>query len=101
MKTLLVTYRVHAEHAAENLALIRSVFDQLDRETPVGLHYRVFRSVDGYTFFHLAQFVNADGPNPLPDLQAFKQFQLGLRSRCSDMPQATELSQVECYEARG
>lgn len=100
MKTLLIRYRTHAEHAAENLALIQGVFDQLRREAPPGLDYQVLRSTDGCVFMHLVRIGGADDHNPLPTMQAFRQFQARLGDRCSEPPQATELTPVEHYQAR-
>jgi hypothetical protein len=95
MKTLLVRYRTHLDHADANARAIEAVFDEVAAKQPEGLRYAALRLPDG-TFVHLAQ-VPGDGPSPLAEIDAFRAFQAGLRDRCSEPPVVQELELVGSY----
>jgi vancomycin resistance protein YoaR len=99
MRQVMVRYKVKPDRAAENEALVRAVYDELHRTTPVGLRYATFRQDDGVSFVHVAQ--TDDGVNPLSDVAAFAQFQDGIRERCDVAPVVTVLHEVGSYRARG
>ena len=100
MRRVMVRYRVKPDHVERNEALVRAVYDELHRTAPGGLRYATFRLEDGVSFVHLAS-VEADGPNPLPPVEAFARFQEGIAERCDEPPVAVELGVVGSYRFFG
>lgn len=101
MKTVLVRYKIKADRAADNVAFITKVFEQLEREKPAGLRYASFRQADGVSFVHLAMLEAADGNNPLGQLAAFKAFTAEIKDRCEEPPVPVELTAVGAYRLFG
>lgn len=101
MKKMMVRYKVKADRAAENEKYITSVFEQLQREKPLGLRYASFKLKDGLSFVHIVSHEAADGRNPLTDLSAFKAFAAGVRDRCDEAPVTVELSEIGSYGVFG
>jgi len=93
----MVRYKVRPDRAAENERYIARVFEQLEREKPVGLRYASFKLEDGVSFVHIAFHEAADGRNPLSELSAFKTFAAGVRERCDEPPIAVELNEIGAY----
>jgi hypothetical protein len=42
MNQVIVRYKVKPDRVAENVELVRAVYDDLERTNPAGLRYRVF-----------------------------------------------------------
>ncbi len=99
MRRIMVRYKVKADKAAENVAYIDKVFEQLKREQPSGLRYASFKQPDDVSFVHLV--VMPDGSNPLGELQAFKDFTAKIRERCDEPPVPAELTEVGSYRFFG
>jgi len=99
MRTVMVRYKTTAEHAEQNAANVRAVFDELRARQPAGFRYATYRLEDGVSFVHVAS-VEA-GKNPLFDIPAFDRFQKALEGRCVEPPVVTELSPVDSYAPRG
>lgn len=98
---IVVQYRVKAERAAENEALIGRVFEALDREKPDGVRYASLKAADGVSFTHLAIVETDEGHNPLFALEAFQQFATAIRDRCESPPETTKLVKVGSYRIFG
>jgi hypothetical protein len=96
----MVRYRVKPEAVAENEALVRAVYEQLEREQPAGFRYATFVLPDGVSFVHVAA-VDTDDRGPLPDLEAFRAFQAGIDERCEEPPVVTELREVGSFRMLG
>ena len=93
-----VRYKTHPQHAQENAALVRAVFDALQSTRPAGLTYQCLRGHDGVTFTHV---VTTDaGANPLVALPAFQAFLADLRDRCAEPPARVESELLGRYEGR-
>jgi uncharacterized protein YggE len=99
MRRMMIRYKVKPDQAAANEALVRAVYDELHRAEPDGLRYATLKLPDGVSFVHIVE--NADGPSPLPELNAFKAFQDGIRDRCEEPPVATELSVIGSFRFFG
>lgn len=97
MSTTIVRYKVKADRAEENKDFIRKVFAELDRTKPEGLRYASFHLEDGLSFVHVAIIETADGKNPLPESNAFKQFVADIRDRCDEPPVAMTADIVGSY----
>ena len=95
MRQVMVRYRVKPDRVAENEALVRAVYDELDRSEPAGFSYATFQLDDGVTFVHIASA--EDGQNPLSQIEAFARFQDGLGERCDEVPVVTVLHEVGSY----
>ena len=98
MPRVMVRYRVHPDRVAENEELVRDVYAELASTRPDGLRYATFRLPDGVTFVHVAEH---DDDNPLPRVAAFQRFQQGIRDRCDDPPEATQLEEIGSYRLFG
>jgi hypothetical protein len=94
MTTVMVRYRVKAGREAENEALVRAVYEELERVPPDGFRYCTFR-FDERSFLHLA--VTEGDVSPLPGLEAFQAFTRDIRERCDEPPVVTELQTVGAY----
>lgn len=101
MKRIMVRYKVKADRAAENEALVRDVFESLNRDNPDGIRYVTFKLDDGVSFVHIASIETGDGSNPLGGLEAFKTFQAEIKDRCEEPPVATPLSEVGSFGVFG
>lgn len=99
MKRVMVSYRVSPDRAPENEALVRAVYEELRGTQPAGLRYATFKREDGVSFVHIAE--TEDGQNPLSEVKAFKEFQVGVRDRCEEPPVVTELEEVGSYRSFG
>jgi hypothetical protein len=96
-KRVLVRYKVKPDRVAENEALVRQVFEQLERDHPENLRYATFRFPDGVTFAHIVSLEGEDNSHPLADLESFKAFTARIRERCEEPPLAVELSVIGSY----
>jgi hypothetical protein len=96
MKQLMVRYKVKPDLAEENAALVRDVFDELNREDPGGFRYATYQLDDGVSFVHLVT-EEGEGKTPLSEMPAFRQFQEGIRDRCEELPVVSTLSAVGSY----
>ncbi len=94
MKTIMVRYKTKPEHAEANAALVREVFEPLNKLTPAGICYASYRLEDGVTFVHVATYAE---PNPLSALPAFQAFQAQINERIEGPPVVTELFAVGSY----
>ena len=97
MRQVMVRYKVKPDQVAENEALVRAVYDELERVAPAGIRYGTFRLDDGVTFMHLAIVDTEDGQTPLSKLHAFQRFQEDIRERCDEPPAVTELEAIGSY----
>ncbi len=97
MSQTLVRYTVKPEQAADNEALVRSVYDELRRTAPAGLHYATFVLDDGVSFVHISSTDTADGRNPLTDLPTFNAYVAQIRERCDEPPIQANLREVGSY----
>jgi hypothetical protein len=93
----MVRYKVKAGHEAENEALVQAVYRELAETQPPGFRYGTFKLEDGLTFVHFAAVESEGGRNPLPDLEAFRAFQSGIRERCEEPPVVSELHEVGSF----
>ena len=90
-----IRYTTKPESADENERLISGVFAELAETKPEGLHYAAFRLDDGASFVHVAILDGDD--NPLSVLQAFGEFQSGIKDRCVEGPDAADATAVGSY----
>jgi hypothetical protein len=96
MGSSMVRYKVRPDRAADNVALVRAVYEQLADERPEGLHYATFRLPDGVSFMHVVFETDQPG-RILNEVAAFKAFAADIESRCEEPPVATELTLVGSY----
>ena len=91
-----VRYRVHPGRGDENEALVRAVFEELDRARPAGIDYATLRLEDGVSFLHVA----AEGSGSvLRDLDAFRAFQAGVPERAEAPPEFASAKLIGDYRA--
>jgi hypothetical protein len=99
MRQVMVRYRVTADRAEENEALVRAVYDELKESEPAGLRYATFKLEDGVSFIHIAE--TEDGHNPLSEVSAFREFQAGIRDRCDEPPVVSDLTEIGSFRLFG
>ena len=98
MKRTLIRYRTRPEAADANARLVEGVFAELMTKSPDGLRYLSLR-LEGDVFVHFVES-NTD-PGPLPQLEAFKAFQHGIRERCLEPPDPRAVTVVGNYRMLG
>ncbi|MEU1750179.1 hypothetical protein [Micromonospora arida] len=86
METILIRYRVRPEDLAEHMVLLRAVHEELARTRPAGLRYVTLRLDDGRSFVDIA--VGPELPGPLPGMESFRRFRVGLEGRCEERSSA-------------
>jgi hypothetical protein len=96
VKQIMVRYQVKPDRVAENEALVRAVYDELQRAEFAGLRYATFKLDDDVTFVHIA-VETGDGQSSLAELEAFKEFRKDLADRCDVAPVATGLREVGSF----
>ena len=96
MRRVMVRYTVRPDQAEANEALVRDVYDELDRTRPDGLRYATFRLDDGVSFVHVAS-LDADTDNPLPATRAFAEFTRDIGERCDEPPVARDARLVGSF----
>jgi|SRR5882762_6047648 hypothetical protein len=94
MKRTLIRYQTKPEATVQNQRLIENVFAELQAKAPAGVRYMALKLDDG-TFLHFVE--SSDGNNALPQLEAFRAFQSGVRDRCVEPPQVAEAIIVGNY----
>ena len=96
-RVTVVRYTVKPEYAAENEALSRAVFAELEELKPQGISYALFR--DGRAFLHLFVNARADDADVLTSLPAFKAYQEQIKERCENPPdiQRSGMTLLEAY----
>jgi quinol monooxygenase YgiN len=100
MGSQMIRYKVRPDRAADNVALVEKVYEQLNRERPDGLHYATFKLPDGVSFMHIV--FESDQPGRiLNETAAFQAFVKEIDSRCDEPPVATELTIVGSYGLPG
>jgi hypothetical protein len=90
----MVRYRVKPERVAENEALVRDVYAELERDAPTGLRYATFKLDDGVTFVHIAEVAAGDS---LRNVAAFGRFREDLAARCDEPPVRAEMEMIGSY----
>ena len=95
MRHVMVRYQVKPDQVGENERLVRAVFTALDRDKPEGVHYSTLKLADGVGFVHFAVITAAD--NPLPKVDAFREFTATIKDRCVEPPVVTELEPIGAY----
>jgi hypothetical protein len=100
MKLTVVRYRTKPETANENERLIRAVFQELRAKSRDDVRYLALRLGDG-TFIHVSIAETEDGASPIPQLEAFRLFQPGLKERCVEPLQQTEATIAGNYRMFG
>ena len=99
MRQVMVRYRVTTDRAAENEALVRAVYEELQATEPAGLRYATFKLEDGLSFVHIAETEDRD--NPLSRVKAFRDFQADIADRCEELPVVSELSRIGSFRLFG
>ena len=96
MNQVIVRYRVKPDRAAENVELVRAVYDARAHEagrSPLrdlpARRRRQLRPRGGQR--------DRLGAKPLTELAAFKAFQREIADRCEERPQVTEAREVGSY----
>ncbi len=97
ISSVIVSYKIRPEAAAEHIRLIEAVFEQLRAEHPDNLEYKVVRLDDGVSFVHMSSADTPDGSNPLPELAAFKEFGRNSAARVATAPVPTAADIIGSY----
>jgi hypothetical protein len=98
MRRVIVRYRVKPEQAERNAELVRAVYEELHRADPPAFRYATFRLEDGVSFVHIAE--SDEEANPLPELDAFVEFQRDIEARCDEQPVALQADEIGSFRFR-
>ena len=97
MKATVVRYQAKPDRADENQQLIEAVFAELEARRPEGFTYQVFRLEDAVSFIHVVIEHDAEQPDSLQDVQAFRTFVAHIAERCDVPPVASAATMVGGY----
>jgi hypothetical protein len=93
----MISYTLKPERVADNERLSRAVYDALKRERPAGVHYATFKLADGVGFVHLVSYDEGVSNSALTSLPEFKAFSEGVKERCVEGPQRSDLTEIGSY----
>jgi uncharacterized caspase-like protein len=96
MTVLMVRAKVKPEHVAEVEAAAEKMFSAIDQAHPTNIRYASTKLADGVTFVALLEVAEGTD-NPLPTLQAFRDFQENLRNWVAEPPTPEQLEVVGSY----
>lgn len=96
-RVFMVRYKVKPDQAANNVQLVRAVFEELQSVQPAGIRYSTFLLDDGVTFINLVVTETEDGLSPLGSLKAYRKIQQGKFDRFDEAPIVTELHEIGDY----
>lgn len=97
----IISYKVKADKAQENIDYIRVIFNALERSKPDRLRFAVFQLEDGVSFLHIAFVETEDGSNPLHQFDEFKAFSNDISARCEEPPTFSMVKTIEAYQLFG
>jgi hypothetical protein len=97
ISSVVVSYTVRPEAIDEHVRLIEAVFAQLHAERPANIEYKVMVLQDGVSFVHVSTADTPDGSNPLPDMEAFREFSKDSAARVATTPVPTAADIVGSY----
>jgi len=80
MKAVRVKYTVKSEYIEQNKANIKAVMDALRANPIEGMHYSTHQLDDSNTFIHINMAKDAETMAKLNDIEAFKNFRMGLKA---------------------
>jgi hypothetical protein len=95
MRRTLVRYKAKSDATEVNQRLIEAVFEEMRSKSPEGVRYLVLKLGDG-GFVHFS--ITEDGATAIPGLEAFRAFQGGIKGRCIELPQSSEVTIVGNYQ---
>src|SRR3984893_16188943 len=87
MKRTVVRYKTKPDMVEENERLIGEVFQELRAKSLEGVRYLALKLGDG-TFIHFVVIETEEGASPIPQLEAFRSLQSGIKDRCVEPPQS-------------
>jgi hypothetical protein len=97
MNQMMVRYTVKPETAATNEALVRNVYDELNRARPAGFHYATFVLDDGVSFVHIVSREDAARAESLTELAAFQEFIRDIDGRSIEPPVSVAIREVGSF----
>jgi hypothetical protein len=97
ISNVVVSYRVKPEAVEEHVRLIAAVFAELEQVGPANVEYKVLCLDDGVSFVHVSTADTADGSNPLPELESFREFGRDVASRVATPPTPTQARIIGSY----
>jgi hypothetical protein len=100
MQRTIVRYTAKPEMVEENERLIAEVFQELRAKSPEDVRYLALKLGDG-TFMHFVVVESEHGGSPIPQLEAFRSFQSGIKERCVAPPQSSTVTIVGNYRMLG
>ena len=99
MRNVSVRYKVKPECVAENEALIRKVFEQLERDKPADVRYGAYKLADGVSFVHVVSTAAGAEASPIQKLEAFQRFVADIKSRVDEPPVTTDTHLIGHFDS--
>ncbi len=91
----LMRYTVKPDHLQTHLDLLRDVYDDLATSQPHGIAWSTYQIADTRSFVELVE--GPDLPQPLPQLESFQRYRIGLDDRCEGDRDFQELQQIGAF----
>jgi hypothetical protein len=97
VSVMMLRTKVRPEYAAEAETGVKALFEALAEARPEGIKYSSYRLADGVTYIVVLEV--ADGvENPLPQIEAFRQFQASLKGWLAEPPAPDQLEVIGSYQ---
>jgi len=90
-------YTVRADQLQSHLDLLRDVYDDLADTRPGGIAWTTYRVTGTRTFVEFVE--GPELPQPLPQLESFRRYRVGLDDRCEGDREFLELQVVGPFHA--
>lgn len=94
----LMRYTVKADQLESHLELLRDVYDDLAIRQPDGIAWTTYQIAETRSFVELVE--GPDLPHPLPQLESFQRYRIGLDDRCEGDRDFHELHQIGAFPRR-
>lgn len=89
-------YTVKADQLQSHLDLLRDVYDDLADTRPSGIAWTTYQVTGTRTFVEFVE--GPELPEPLPQLESFQRYRVGLDDRCEGDREFLELQQVGTFQ---
>ena len=90
-------YTVKPDQLDTHLHLLAQVYQELATIDPGGIGWTTYRIADSTAFLEVIN--GPDLPQPLPRIEAFQRYRIGLEDRCEATPEFSEVLEVGSYTA--
>lgn len=91
----LMRYTIKADELQTHLELLHAVYEELSTSQPEHFHWATYQLDDPRAFVEIV--IGADLPGPLPSIESFQRYRVGLDARCDGPREFIELHEAGAY----